>query len=146
GGVGGVWMESIEANIIEGGTGDILAVDATKSTRLTAEVEKTGGGLKYKKGGEPVTFEGKFVRIDRTGRDPDWKDVKGFRGKHEIEKPEGEWNTLECHCKGDEITVYLNGELVNHVTNVKPAKGKIQLQSEGAEIFFRQVDLYPLPR
>ena len=145
GALSGAWMESIEANIIEGGTGDILAVDATKKTGLTAEVKEYADGKRmYEPGGQAVVLDGQFGRIDRVGRDPAWKDVLGFRGAHEIEKPAGEWNTLEVECRGDTISVTLNGTLVNRVTRVKPARGKIQLQSEGAEIFFRRVDLYPL--
>jgi hypothetical protein len=56
----------------------------------------------------------------------------------------GEWNRLECIVKDDEITVILNGVEVNHAQNVKPSRGKIQVQSEGAEIFFRKIELIPL--
>jgi len=63
-----------------------------------------------------------------------------------VEKPAGEWNTLECIADGDRLSIYLNGVLVNEATNVKPQKGSIQIQSESAEIFFRRVDLTPLPK
>jgi len=45
---------------------------------------------------------------------------------------------------GKEITIYLNGTLVNHAFDVQPQKGRIQVQSEGAEILFRRIDLTPL--
>jgi len=38
----------------------------------------------------------------------------------------------------------LNGVLVNRGVDVQPRKGKIQIQSEGAEVFFRRFDLIPL--
>ena len=60
------------------------------------------------------------------------------------EKPIGEWNTMEITCRGDEILVKVNGELVNHATNCSVTKGAICLQSEGAEVHFRQVELTPL--
>jgi len=49
--------------------------------------------------------------------------------------------TLECFTDGGEISIFLNGTLVNHAINVHPDKGRIQIQSEGAEILFRLVDL-----
>jgi hypothetical protein len=44
------------------------------------------------------------------------------------------------------ITVLLNGLLVNEGTAASPSEGKIQFQSEGAEIFFRKIDVRPLIR
>src|SRR4029078_12497561 len=34
------------------------------------------------------------------------------------EKPMGEWNHFEIVCRGNEITVHVNGDLVNHATDV----------------------------
>ena len=70
--------------------------------------------------------------------------MKGFRGKQDVEKPVGEWNRLECICDGDKITNVLNGTVVNVGTKASHTKGKILFQSEGAEIFFRRIDLKPL--
>jgi hypothetical protein len=60
------------------------------------------------------------------------------------EKPLGEWNRMEIVCRGDEILVKVNDELVNHATNVSQTKGAIALQSEGTEIQFRNIKLTPL--
>ena len=60
------------------------------------------------------------------------------------EKPAGEWNDMEITCRGDEITVKVNGDLVNHATNCSVTKGAICLQSEGAECHFRDITLKPL--
>lgn len=57
------------------------------------------------------------------------------------EKPIGQWNTMTITCKGDEITVKVNGDLVNHATNATRTGGAICLQSEGAEIHFRNIVL-----
>ena len=59
-------------------------------------------------------------------------------------KPVGEWNKLECVVQGDIIDIYVNGKLVNQAINVRPSKGKIQVQSEGAEMFVRRLDMIPL--
>ncbi|MDH5604469.1 MAG: DUF1080 domain-containing protein, partial [Cyclobacteriaceae bacterium] len=142
----GTWMHSIECQIIEGGTGDFIVVgDGSEKLSLTAPVaaEKQGSSPVFKLAGERTTLH--KGRVNWHGRDAGWKDVKGFRGARDVENPVGEWNRLECIVKGDQITVFLNGILVNKAFDVRPSKGRIQIQSEGAEIFFRRVDLIPLP-
>jgi hypothetical protein len=145
GGYEGIWMRSIECQIIEGGTGDFLVVgDGSTNYALTATVapKKAGGGNVFHPGGTPLTIH--RGRIDWYDRDPNWKDVLGFRGAKDVEKPIGEWNRMECVADGDMVTIYLNGKLVNQATQVKPSKGRIQIQSEGAEMFVRKVALTPL--
>ena len=73
--------------------------------------------------------------------------VKGRRHLNltdDSENPIGEWNKMEIEARGDEITVWVNGDLVNHATNCSERKGAISLQSEGALIHFRTVVLTPL--
>ncbi len=120
-----VWPQSIEAQLIEGGTGDILVVNGAYLT----VAGKTLGP--------------KTARFDRPGRNP-WKDELGFRGPNEIEKPHGQWNRLEILCDGDRVKVSVNGHTTLDGTNAIPTTGKIVLQSEGAELFFRRLELYPL--
>ena len=60
------------------------------------------------------------------------------------EKPIGEWNQMEITCKGNEILVKVNGDLVNHATNCSQTKGAISLQSEGALINYKDVVLTPI--
>ena len=61
------------------------------------------------------------------------------------EKPLGEWNTMQIECQGAEITIHVNGDLVNHGTNCTATSGKIALQAEGTEVEFRKLELTPLP-
>jgi hypothetical protein len=143
----GTWMNSIECQIIEGGTGDFIVVgDGTDQFAITcpAAPEKVAGAYVYHPDGKLVTVNS--GRVNWFGRDPEWKDVIDFRGDRDVEKPVGEWNTLECHVLDGEITIYLNGVLVNRALEVRPRSGKIQIQSEGAEILFRKVDLAPILR
>ncbi len=145
GGYHGIWMCSIECQIIEGGTGDILVVgDGSKKYELTANVapKLEGGGNVFQPNGQPLIING--GRIDWFNRDPQWKDVIGFVGEKDIEKSAGKWNTVECIAEGDRISVYVNKILVNQAYRVKPSKGRIQIQSEGAEMFVRKVELTPL--
>ena len=141
----GTWMYSIECQIIEGGTGDFIVVgDGSSKYSITSPVapEKQGNSNIFQPEGNKVTINS--GRINWFGRDPEWKDVKDFRGNNDIEKPVGKWNLIECIVNGNEIHIWLNGVLVNQAFDVQPHKGKIQIQSEGAEIFFKKINITPL--
>src|SRR5205814_10543772 len=43
------------------------------------------------------------------------------------ERPIPEWNDYKILCKGDEITIWVNGDLVNHITKCSQTKGAIYL-------------------
>jgi len=60
------------------------------------------------------------------------------------EQPVGEWNDYEITVDRGTITLRINGELVNQATEVEQVPGKIGLQSEGAEIHFRDIRLAPI--
>ncbi len=57
------------------------------------------------------------------------------------ERPAGEWNTMVIECRGREISVWVNGDLVNHGTGCTTDRGQIALQAEGARCEFRKVEL-----
>jgi len=145
----GPWMRSIEAQIIEGGVGDFLLVqgyepDGTRiSPQMTAAhtLDRDGEFVFDSKGTPRVFSNGD--RINWSGRDPDWTDRLGYRGAHEVEKPAGEWNRLEVVVERDRITNILNGVIVNVGVDPSYTSGKIMIQSEGAELYVRRVDLYP---
>jgi hypothetical protein len=143
GAASGHWMESHECQVIEGGCGDFIMVGGLERPSLTCETRAgTGRELYYEKGGKSVTRNS--GRYNWWGRDPNWKDVLGFRGARDVEKPAGEWNRMEVICDGDSITNIVNGYVVNVGTKSSLTKGKIILQSEGAEIFFRKFEIRPL--
>ena len=145
GGYSGTWMYCLEVQMIEGGTGDLLVVgDSSKTYEITAPVadEKQGSSPVFQADGEPLTMNS--GRINWWGRDPDWADVKDFRGAKDVEKPVGEWNQLEVIADGGKITVTLNGVVVNAAQDCKPTKGRLQIQAEGAELFVRTAKLTPL--
>lgn len=60
------------------------------------------------------------------------------------EKSVGEWNTMVIRCEGKNISVWVNGDQVNEGSDCSVSAGAISLQSEGAEIHFRKVELRPL--
>ena len=92
------------------------------------------------KDGEPTNIT--YI-IPHLNRDPNWRSELGFRGESDAEAPTGEWNTIEAICDGDTITNIMNERVVNKATNVYPRLGKVELQSEGAELFYRRVELSP---
>lgn len=88
---------------------------------------------------------GDFYLVGGTSLTVDGKPVKGRAKKTaDAEKPNGEWNTVEVVCDGDSITNIVNGVVVNKGTGASLTKGRIVLQSEGAEVFYRKVELHPL--
>jgi hypothetical protein len=143
GAAGGNWMESQECQIIEGGCGDFIMVGGREKPSLTCETRKgPARQLYFEKGGTAVT--GDSVRYNWWGRDTHWKDTLGFRGSRDVEKPAGQWNRMEVICAGDTITNIVNGYVVNIGRKSSLTKGKIIFQSEGAEIFFRKIEIRPL--
>ena len=60
------------------------------------------------------------------------------------EKPLGEWNNMVIECLGDEIKVWVNGDLVNHGFDCTADRGQIAVQAEGVEVEFRKVHLTPI--
>jgi len=139
-----VWPQCIECQMIEGGTCDIILVGGGKDkpTKLKAPVDQRDKQCWYKPGAPLREFANE--RVNWWGRDPSWQDVAGYRGAKDVERPLGEWNVIECHCDGPSIGYKLNGIQMNGGTNANLTKGKILLQSEGAEVYFRKVDLRPL--
>lgn len=71
---------------------------------------------------------------------------KGRNIKHlkDAELPVGEWNTMTIECLGDEIMVWVNGEMVNHGYDCTATKGQIALQAEGSEVEFRKIEMIPI--
>jgi hypothetical protein len=143
GAASGTWLESIESQIIEGGAGDFIMVGGKNRPSLTAEARKDAKGETYWHAGAPPMTRDRG-RFNWFGRDPAWRDAVNFRGFGDMEKPVGEWNRQEVICDGSSITTILNGIVVNKGTNSSHTEGKIQIQSEGAEILVRKVELRPL--
>jgi hypothetical protein len=125
-----VWPQSIEFQITEGGTGDFWMTD--------------GAALTGRDGKRVEGPPGSALKIDHFGKGPS-QNVIGFRDSvGDMEKPHGEWNVLELVTHGNDVKQYVNGKLANEGTNPFPTEGKILFQSEGAEVFFRNMVLYPL--
>ena len=149
GAAGGTWIASFEAQIIEGGMGDIIIIspelkDGTQLTSsLTSEIKLDRDGEKrWKRGAPRKTVTG--GRINWEKRDPDWRDVLDYRGANDLDAPAGEWNRLEVIAKGDTLRYIFNGQTVNEAFNASPSEGRICIQTEAAEMIVRRFELWPL--
>jgi hypothetical protein len=71
-----------------------------------------------------------------------WGMKRIFRSA-DFENPTGEWNTIEVICNGNQSEHYVNGHMVNSAINTSVSEGKILLQSEGAEIYYKSVEMIP---
>jgi len=131
-----VWMQCLELQIQEGDCGDLFALAGNNAVVPSFT---TDDKLKYKfvKGGQlyPVGSEYGNYRCVRS---------------EDHEYPNGEWNTIELYTVGSTAIHVVNGHVVNVVVDAHQMKdgvkspllrGKIQLQSEAAEIFYKDVQI-----
>ena len=105
--------------------------------------------LKHESAGDIWAFRGAAIEgdADRIMEVKDHKDLADFTGVKKIkaaEKPPGEWNRYEITLKGGDLTIVINGETVNQASGLDVLSGPIGLQSEGAEIHFRDISITPL--
>jgi hypothetical protein len=103
------------------------------------------------------SLSGGLIEDKGTGSGGLWNNPKGSKGKVPLKKadrPVGEWNTFHIIMKGDRVTVYLNGEKVvddapmaNYWEPGKqlPAKGPIELQHHGSDLWFKNIYIKELP-
>ncbi len=85
----------------------------------------------------------------RRGPRAEWgiTEGKGRRIVHLVdgrERPLGEWNRIVVEAVGRTITVHVNGTLVNRGTNATADRGQVAIQSEGAAVEIRKVELVKL--
>ena len=147
----GPWIVSVEYEILEGRTGDIVLVSGYErgsKTRLvpTLVMRAQPGDFYWDPKGEPREFVAGKGHLHWYGRDRGWKDVLGFRGPQEVEKPAGQWNHVEAIADGGNLIYFLNGVKVMEGSQSSLTHGRLLFQSEGAEIFFRKIELHPLSR
>ena len=133
----GFWLRSQEFQVQEGDLGDYWSI--SKSIIDVPATEFKPGVFRYDPAGQLQTFgKGKGEEL-RCYKNPD------------AEKPSGEWNVLEVYCFGDTSVHIVNGKTVMTLFNSRQpgddgnelplTKGKIQLQSEGAEVFYRDIEI-----
>ncbi|MEZ5966322.1 MAG: DUF1080 domain-containing protein [Planctomycetota bacterium] len=89
---------------------------------------------------------GDFWNIGKFGMNTEAARRNGRNTKktHAAEKPLGEWNRYEIVVDGSWVQLRVNGEVVNEAWDCEVLPGHIGLQSEGAEIHFRDIRVRPL--
>jgi hypothetical protein len=137
----GAWMRSQEFQIEEGNSGDYWGVAGGNED---IPVQKTSDNTYiYDPNGQMLPFNA----TSKYGRHC----IK----KGDAEHPSGEWNTLDLYCHGDTSIHVINGKVMMvlyHSTQedkgqITPlTKGKIQIQSEGAEVFYKDILIEPINR
>ena len=105
-----LWPKCIECQLMAGNAGDFVLM-----------------------GGVGITIDG------QDKQDAQRRFVGITKKKQSSEKPAGEWNMYEIHCKADTISCYVNGVLQNSGTKATETSGWICLQSEGGPIEFRNI-------
>ena len=134
---GGVWMKSLECQVQDTDCGDYISVD-TVFADVPAVLNAEDNRFYYTEGAEKIKFDHNRAYCNKS---------------EDFEKEMGEWNTMDIYTfKGNSVHV-VNGQVNMRIYNtrylengseVPLTRGKIQLQSEGAEIFYRAIQLTPI--
>ena len=135
----GVWMSSHELQLCTGKMGDSYCMGKSYF-EIPAVKSADGKSYTYSPTGEKTTFGvGQTAPIAAKSSDG--------------EKPFGEWNTIDLYCFGGTSVHVVNGKInmVNYNSGkiengvVSPlTKGKIQIQSEGGELFVKTLEIEPI--
>ena len=149
GGANGVFMTCIEVQLAQGCEGDLIVIRGkdeagkTLPATITSETQLASDGkTRWKKGGTRTVYSGRQFWWSK--HEPGFQEKLDTRGKDDVAGPVGQWTRVECICTGTRITVKVNGQTVNECFDVWPAAGKILLENEGNEVYFRSVELHPI--
>jgi hypothetical protein len=133
----GAWMRAQEFQVEEGTTGDYWGCAGGIADIPANKV--SANNYVYSPQGTLTTFS----ETNAVGRHCTKQGIS-------YEKPSGEWNTLDLYCNGDTSIHVVNGKVAmvlyhnsqaNNGGKTPLVKGKIQLQSEGGELFYRRVQI-----
>lgn len=133
----GTWMTNIECQLMHENLGDTYLMN---NTCCETEVNKTAEGYVFTKGGQLTQFGKDF-------------NGPGIKKAVDAENPLGEWNTVELYSFGRTTVHLVNGQVtmvntntgVNEENGIRPlSSGKIQIQSEGGDLFIKSVRIKPI--
>jgi hypothetical protein len=135
----GTWMPNIELQLMHDNLGDTYLMANTVCETPAVKNAESEQWI-YSPDAAQVSFgEHANGRLIRKIKD--------------AEKPLGEWNVVDLYCLGTTAVHVVNGVpvMVNYETGtyengkVKPLKsGKIQVQSEGADLYIRSMEIKPI--
>jgi hypothetical protein len=139
----GTWRPSVEFEIMQGSTGMAVMVGTRTRARIDVSFDPSliAPHLRYRAGGRTVDM------INGTAT---WN----VEAAADAERPPGEWNTLDLYVVGNRAVHVVNGVPVAELRDIatiapdgtrRPlTHGHIQLQSEGAETWFRDISVEPI--
>ncbi len=140
------WMGSQELQVQEGDMGDYWPVGDVEID--VPSVAKDDKYFIYKQGAPLRTYY--LAEILKTASDDSLAKRRVFKA-FDAERPHGEWNELELISYGDSSVHIVNGKEVmrlynsrNMLTKAPLNSGRIILQSEGAEVFYKDLYLKPI--
>jgi len=132
----GTWMPNIECQLMHENLGDTYLMVNTVCETHAEKVDSTGNFV-FRPESPALPF----------GEQANGRSVKK---RSDAEKPLGEWNTVDLYCVGQTAVHVVNGVtvMVNQNTGVSEngtirplTSGRIQLQSEGGELFIKSVEI-----
>ena len=138
---GRTWARSIELQIQEHDVGDLYAVGSAIAVRAKPRPDTQPALYDYDPAGEWTFFSQSQGASGRCVKQPD------------NEKPTGEWNTVELVVLHDDSIHIVNGKVVMRLHGplridasvpTPVTSGPIILQSEGAEVFYRDIQIRPI--
>jgi hypothetical protein len=138
---GRTWARSIELQIQEHDVGDLYAVGSAIAVRARARPDTKPSLYDYDPAGEWTFFSQSQGSPGRCIKQPD------------NEKPTGEWNTVELIALGEDAIHIVNGKVVMRLHGptridrelpLSVTSGPLILQSEGAEVFYRDIQIRPI--
>ena len=147
----GVWMPSLEVQLAQGCEGDLIVIrgQGENGEAVTVDMKSEvriaeDGKTRWQPGGERVPYSGEQFWWSQHA--PFFEEKLDTRGKQDVASRLGEWTRVDVLCKGTTVTVQINGHTVNQALDVQPACGKILLQNEGSEIYYRHWRLSPVKK
>lgn len=137
------WMHSLEFQVQEGDCGDFYTLGEVYGDIPSERIAQENGKKQfvYNPKGILHSFKRKKYAASYVKRSKSY------------EKPNNEWNTFELICVGNTSLHVVNGHVVNVVKNARYdvgrktksiSRGKIQIQSEAAEGYYKNIQIKPI--
>ncbi len=136
-----VFMMGLEYQVSEASTADLLFMPNKDSTLVPVANARADQGDKW-------DINAPFRSVGGQGNNS-----KFYRSEN-YESDSSDWTTVEIYTVGSTGVFLVNGHIVNAFENagvpqpdktIKPLnKGKIQIQSEGAEMYYRNIYIQPI--
>ncbi len=140
------WMASQELQVQQGDIGDYWPTGPVEID--IPSIPLNDQYYRYEEGAPLRTYV--FADIDRDNPDEGLSKRRVIKSP-DAEKPHGQWNDIELITYGDSSIHIVNGEVVMRLYNSRVAstqepliEGRIALQSEGAEVFYKDIYLRPI--